>query len=948
MTLSPPAGIARRHDPESDDALASVARVVARLMDVPFAAVIDVTAARPLVEWGAEAGEQLQSLVALLHNDEAGEPVVATSPWPTATLPATAALQSVAIATVSPHVSLAVGDVRPRAWSNDDLAAFAHLARAAGALLDRARADPHGSATRPAGGSWTWDLATGAVTWSAATTRVLGLPRGEVAVGAHPFFDLAHPEDREEVQHAVRRAVTDRRDFLVVYRIVRPDGTTRRIRLRGRVVDTTTLEPSLVVGTCDDVTDGIESEPPEEAADRRSALLAAAIETMREVARSELDADAMTERIARRAMELTGADGALFGSLEGDYVVFRSSVGFYERTPPPVHIGNSLAGYCLESGDVVRCDDADLDPRVDRAAAAAFDVRSMVQVPLVYRGDTIGVLSVSSRRRAAFTDDDGHLLQLLAGVTAALISHASAYATKSALVAERTAALDALRDAHEMLSTLVRASPLAITTLSPDFVVTSWNPAAETMFGWSASEVVGRPLPGIGADESDDSRQRRHALASGAQRTQSYEERRLRRDGSVVDVAVAAASLADAQGRPRGMVYIFSDVTERRRLEARLRQAQRMEAVGQLAGGVAHDFNNLLTIMQLHAEALLAELPADDPLRDDAAEIQRQSERAASLTRQLLAFSRKQLLQPRALDLNATVREVEKMLRRVIGERISLAVSLADTLSTVMADPNQVVQVLLNLAVNARDAMPDGGTLTLRTADVWLDAAYGDAHGAVVPAGWYAMLEVSDTGMGMDRPTQQRVFEPFFTTKEPGKGTGLGLATVYGIVKQSGGYIWVYSESGLGATFKVYLPRLGSPSTSAIDDDELDQDRGGNETVLLVEDDGELRELAREHLTQLGYSVLVASSGESALRLGAEHQGRLHLLVTDIVMPGMSGAQVAEQLRTMRPEVRVLFVSGYSDDDAVRRGLLAPRQAMLQKPFSRRALAVAVRRTLDA
>jgi PAS domain S-box-containing protein len=845
-------------------------------------------------------------------------------------------------------ITVIVGDDHPREWPVDVVEILTDIAHAA----TRDDADVDEESASPSG-SWTWDLGTNSLTWSDDVSRILGIPHGDTVAGVNPFLQFAHPDDSAIAQEATRAAIRERRELALAYRIVPPGSGERWIRLTGRVVDVTgDGDTSLIVGRCEDLTSvagdsGDRARALESAAERRGMLLAAVVETMREVARSELDVHAMTTRIAHRAMHLTNADGALFGMPSGDSIVARATAGVYEEFGDglSVPLGQSLAGYCLESGEVVRCDDMRLDPR---AAPRLVEqgIRSSLHVPLTYRRETLGVLSVVSRRTSGFTDDDGHLLQLMAGVSAALISHASAFAAKTALVQERTAALAALREAHEMLAIIVRASPLPITTIAPDFTVTTWNPAAERLFGWSAEEVIGQPIPTLPEDESEESRRRRLALASGAERMQTYEERRRRRDGAMIDVGVSAATLMDAEGRPRGIVSIYHDISERRRLEQRLRQAQRMEAVGQLAGGIAHDFNNLLTIMQLHAESLTEELPVGSALHADAAEIQRQTERAASLTRQLLAFSRKQLLQPRLLDLNVTVREVEKMLRRVIGEDIVLETQLERDLGQVMADPNQIVQVLLNLAVNGRDAMPAGGRLSIRTANVWLDSGYGDLHGAVVPEGEYVMLAVSDTGTGMDRATQQRIFEPFFTTKEPGRGTGLGLATVYGIVKQSGGYIWVYSEPGLGSTFKTYLPRMIDEARGPAPVDRV-YDVRGTETILLVEDEAELRDLARVHLEHLGYTVLVGQNGDDALRIATELPGSLHLLITDVVMPGLSGAEIAERLRALRPEVRVLFMSGYTDDDIVRRGLLAPRQSMLHKPFSRRALAAAVRRALD-
>ncbi len=406
-------------------------------------------------------------------------------------------------------------------------------------------------------------------------------------------------------------------------------------------------------------------------------------------------------------------------------------------------------------------------------------------------------------------------------------------------------------------------------------------------------------------------------------------------------------------GKSVGRVWSFRDVTERRRAEEalrrseeQLRQSQKIEAVGRLAGGVAHDFNNLLTAILGYSELLLHGLPAGDPRHRSAEEIQRAAQRAAGLTRQLLAFSRRQVLEPRVLDLNAVVAEMDQMLRRLIGEHIDLVTVRGADLDRVRADPGQIEQVILNLALNARDAMPEGGKLVIETGNVELaeDAAHGQE---TLPAGRYVMLAVSDTGAGMDEPTRARLFEPFFTTKEMGKGTGLGLATVYGIVKQSGGYIWVYSESGRGTTFKIYLPRVEgeaeAPATSA-----AHARRGGGETLLLVEDEERVRTLMSGVLARRGYCVLEARHGHEALEAAARSPAPIDLLVTDVVMPGMSGRELAERLQASQPRMRVLYVSGYTDDAIVHHGVLEAGAAFLQKPFDLESLAGKVREVLDA
>jgi len=430
--------------------------------------------------------------------------------------------------------------------------------------------------------------------------------------------------------------------------------------------------------------------------------------------------------------------------------------------------------------------------------------------------------------------------------------------------------------------------------------------------------------------------------------SQSLEQMRMLTMAEVLpENGVNVLDVRSATFAPGVLVHTVRDLTRQRRLEDQLAQAQKMEAVGQLAGGVAHDFNNLLTVIMSYSSMLLMDIDAANPMRGDIQEISNAAARAATLTRQLLAFSRKQVLQMQAVNVNEVVTHVEKMLRRLIGEDISLSTHLDPDLAHINGDSGQLEQVLLNLAVNARDAMPNGGALTIATGNVDLSDEHGDRHMGAAP-GKYVMLAVTDTGGGMTKEVQQRLFEPFYTTKGPGKGTGLGLSTVHGIVKQSGGDVYVYSELGHGTTFKVYFPCLSAEAELiATTAEHAAITPRGTETVLLAEDDEALRALGERVLSAFGYNVLVARTGAEALRIVAEHKGRIDLVATDVVMPEMNGSQLVAKVLKARPGIRVLFMSGYTDDEVVRRGVIDGQTAFLQKPFTPDLLAQKVRQVLD-
>jgi signal transduction histidine kinase len=419
-----------------------------------------------------------------------------------------------------------------------------------------------------------------------------------------------------------------------------------------------------------------------------------------------------------------------------------------------------------------------------------------------------------------------------------------------------------------------------------------------------------------------------------------------KKDGTLYTEDTTITPVRDEQGKIVNYVATKRDITHELQLEEQYRQAQKMEAIGLLAGGIAHDFNNLLTAINGFAELSQMRLPPDSPIQKLVGNILHSGKRAADLVGQMLTFSRKQIIESIILDLNSVVADMEKMLRRVIGEHIRMETDLAPDLWPVEADPTQIEQIIVNLAVNARDAMPNGGWLTIETSNVFLDEDYAAGHLGVEP-GEHVLLAISDTGFGMSDEVQARIFEPFFTTKEMGKGTGLGLATVYGIVKQSGGHIWVYSEPGQGTTFKIYLPCAVEAIATSFRDNQTNHLLRGTETILLVEDEPAVRELATLILQEQGYKVLEAANGQEALRLSQEHNEKIQLLLTDVVMPGMGGKELAEQLDQTRSDLKILFMSGYADSIIAHHGVLELDIPFMEKPFSSHTLTYKVREVLD-
>ena len=509
------------------------------------------------------------------------------------------------------------------------------------------------------------------------------------------------------------------------------------------------------------------------------------------------------------------------------------------------------------------------------------------------------------------------------------------------------------RDANERLQKsesryreLIDNAADPIATVDRDLLLTGVNKSFEQILGYSREELLGTSLLDLVTEESRERVCEDHlARLAGGGDAQHYEHDLLARHGRRVTVEVASRAIEE-KGEAIGVQTTFRDLSERRHLEQQLRQAQRLESVGLLAGGIAHDFNNLLTVIRGNAQLLLEDQTVGG--RPEVTDIAAAATRAETVTRQLLAFSRQQVLEPRVIALNDVIEQIAPMLRRLIGEDIELEVRLDPALAAVLADPGQIEQVLVNLVVNARDAMPGGGQLTIETANVELGDEYLAGHPEARP-GWYAMLAVTDAGIGMDRETVARMFDPFFTTKAVGSGTGLGLATTYGIVKQSGGSIGVYSEVGEGTSIKVYLPATAKPVTPSGGGDEgPDVASGRHETVLVVEDDESVRKLTVRMLERYGYAAIPAVSPSEALNLAAERDGPIDLVLTDLVMRGGSGQELAQTLRLLQPGVRVLFMSGYASQSVARNGDLVEGAGFIQKPFVAPELARKIREALDA
>ena len=577
-------------------------------------------------------------------------------------------------------------------------------------------------------------------------------------------------------------------------------------------------------------------------------------------------------------------------------------------------------------------------------------VQSFLGVPLQVGDHLYGWIYVAQKLSTIeFSDEDERVLKALAAQTGLAYENSLHLLAIQEHAAKLEAEVEERKRAENRFRMLIETAPMAIVIADEKGRIADVNAQALDMFGYQREELSGQSVETLLPERFRASHvghrasyaQDPHVRPMGA----GLELFALRKDGTEFPVDISLGPLETRE--ERSISSIIVDITGRKKMEKQLRLSQRMEAIGELAGGVAHDFNNLLAVILGCADGIVDALPPNHPASKKAEMVRQAGSTAADLTRQLLAFSRQQMLQPRLLNLKEVVDRTEVLLRRLIGENIEITISLEPSVGSVKADPGQIEQVLLNLAINARDAMPHGGRLTIDARNVELDDSYKDDHLPVIP-GRYVMLAIEDTGCGIDRETQARIFDPFFTTKELGKGTGLGLATVYGIVKQSGGYIWVYSEVNKGTIFRVYLPRVDQ-SAQPVEQKEPEQViPWGCETILLAEDAESLREMAREYLESIGYTILEAANGLEALQKAKEFDGTIHLLLTDVVMPEMSGPELASQMVSLRPGIKVIFTSGYTDDAIARQGVLDPSVAFIQKPYRPKALARKIGEVLGA
>jgi len=624
---------------------------------------------------------------------------------------------------------------------------------------------------------------------------------------------------------------------------------------------------------------------------------------------------------------------------DAELILRELSRGGYAVTSERVQTEAALAGaLSRQEWDLVLSDYT--MPHFSASGALATLEASGLDLPLIIVSGTIGEETAVAALHAGAGDF------VLKDRLSRLIPAIERELRECRVRAARQRAELALRESEARYRRIIETTNEGVWLLDADSKTTFVNGRMGALLGYSPDELMDRPVLDFVAEESraviTQSLGRRREQSAGGQ----IEARLRRKDGADLWVLFDSTPIFEADERPAGALAMVTDVSQRRQLEEQLHQAQKIEAIGNLAGGVAHDFSNLLTVILSYTSMVIESLGPHDPIRPDLVEVHRAGERAKGLTQQLLAFSRQQLLEPRTLDLNQVILGLERMLRPLLSASVEMSLLPSPSLGKVCADLGQIERIVVNLVVNARDAMPQGGKMTIETGNVDLDAAYAAIHHQVTP-GPYVMFAVTDTGSGMSAATQARIFEPFFTTKDPGEGTGLGLSTVFGIVKQSGGHIGVYSEPGMGTTFTVYLPRTDGSPDVAVAPPPPPVTLRGTETILLVEDEEQVRTVIRMILQRHGYNVLEAQNGGEAFLICEKYSGKIELLLTDVAMPRMSGRALAERVAPTRPAMKVLYVSGYTGRAVVHNGVLEPGVQFLQKPITPDALARKVREVLD-
>ena len=857
-------------------------------------------------------------------------------------------------------------------------------------------------------GSWELNLVQNRIAWSDETYRIFGYEPQSRPATFELFMSHVHPDDRERITEVLEPSLSGA-PFEVEYRIVRSDGSIRHVQNRGQATVRNGVAIRLL-GTTQDLTEQKAAARAFGLARAQQSALLDNLPDLVFLKDCDLRFTAVNEPLARilgvTSEAMIGKSDFDFFEAEqaqrhvdddrtaiarGERTVVEREVRgasgapmWIETTTSPYRdAGGELAGIVGITRDItVRREAAERVRESARHYQLLFDRNPL---PMwVFDEETLRFLAVNDAAVAHYgyereqflamtimdirpVEERERVTGLIASDFASCVSHGSfvhltrdgrrleAEIVADSIVMNGRAArlvlardvtterssVRALRESEERYRTLFAESLAGNYVSTVDGRLLTCNPMFARMMGYDEpAEACAHPTSAHYADPAK--RLAFLAKVREEKRLELYEEELVRCDGSALLILENVIGHFDAQGELTEIHGFVIDVTDRKRLEAELRHSQKLQAVGQLAGGIAHDFNNLLTAMKLHGEFVLEDMTEGDPHRADVLEMQLAADRATMLTRQLLAFSRKQLLKPKVVNANAVIEGMAPMVRRLIGEDITITIVLDPAAGCVMADPGQLEQVILNLAVNARDAMSHGGTFTVGTGNMHLDE--GRAASADLPPGEYISLTTTDTGTGMDAAVLARIFEPFFTTKEQGKGTGLGLATVYGIVKQSGGHIWVRSTPGEGTSFEILLPRVEEPAAEVDAPPVMPR---GTETILVVEDDPAVQSLTRRMLERQGYRLIVASNGVEALERVAEQSEEFALVITDVVMPEMSGGELAARLAEAHPELQVMFMSGYTDDVIVRRGLLHASASFLQKPFTAASLANAVRDALD-